>query len=130
MTDATRTRMEPPADPELSTFWEGTKERQLLLPRCTDCGTTFWHPRTTCPACLSDRLEWRPSVGTGAVHAVSVMYRPEKYAVVLVDLDDDVRLMSNMVGIEPDDVTVGMRVSLTWEELSDGRNLWLFEPGT
>ena len=136
MTDATRTRMEPPADPELSTFWEGTKERQLLLPRCTDCGTTFWHPRTTCPACLSDRLEWRPSVGTGAVHAVSVMSRPERYAVVLVDLDapegpdgQGVRLMSNAVGIDPDDVTVGMRVRLTWEELSDGRHLWLFEPG-
>ena len=130
MTDATRTRMEPPADPELSTFWDGTKEQKLLLPHCTACGTTFWHPRTTCPACLSEQLEWRPSVGTGTVYAVSVMYRPEKYPVVLVDLDDDVRIMSNMVGIEPEDVTVGMRVKLTWEELSDGRHLWLFEPGS
>lgn len=118
--------MEPPLDPELQTFWDGTRDQRLLVPHCRSCGKTFWYPRTTCPVCLSEDIDWRPSTGAGEVHAVSVMGRDEKYAVVLVDLDDGVRLMSNAT---TPDVQVGMRVRLTWEALSDGRHLWLFEPG-
>lgn len=122
--------MEPPADPELHEFWDGTRQQELRLPRCRSCGTTFWYPRTTCPACLSDQLDWTAAAGTGKVHAVSVMSRPEPYAVALVQLDEDVRLMSNIVGVDPGDVRVGMRVRLAWEALPDGRHLWLFEPAS
>jgi hypothetical protein len=58
------------------------------------------------------------------------MHRGTPYAVVLVDLDDGVRLMSSTTGVDPARVQIGMRVSLTWEALSDGRHLWLFEPAT
>jgi hypothetical protein len=137
MSDTTeRTRMEPPEDPELKTFWDGTREQRLLIPHCRSCGRAFWYPRTTCPHCLSEDLEWTASAGTGEIHAVSVMARGTPYAVVLVDLDapsgsgeQRVRLMSNTVNVDPSDVHVGMRVRLTWEALSDGRHLWLFEPG-
>ena len=133
MSDATR--IEPPLDPELATFWDGTRRQELLIPTCRSCGTAFWYPRTTCPHCLSEDLDWKPSSGEGEVHAVSVMYRPANplmadrvpYAVVLVDLDG-IRLMSNIVGTDAADVAVGMRVRLTWEALTDGRHLWLFEP--
>ena len=130
MTDAAApTRFEPPLDPELATFWDGTRDKQLLLPHCRSCGTTFWYPRVTCPACLSEDLDWRPSAGIGEVHAVSVMARGTPYAVVLVDLDEGVRLMSNTTNVDPADVHVGMRVRPSWEALTDGRHLWLFEPG-
>lgn len=130
MTDATApARVEPPLNPELAMFWDGTRERQLLIPHCRSCGAAFWYPRATCPSCLADDLDWRPSAGTGAVHAVSVMHRGTPYAVILVDLDEGVRLMSGTSGVDPLDVHVGMRVRLTWEALSDGRHLWLFEPG-
>jgi uncharacterized protein len=120
--------IEPPEDKELGAFWDGTRAQELRLPTCRSCGTTFWYPRITCPSCLSEDLDWRAAGGTGEVHAVSVMHRPEKYPVALVELDEGVRLMSNVVNVDPDDVHVGMRVRLTWEPLSDGRNLWLFEP--
>jgi uncharacterized OB-fold protein len=131
-------RIEPPLDPELQTFWDGTREQQLLIPTCRSCGNAFWYPRATCPHCLSADIDWRPSSGAGVVAAVSVMHRPANplmadkvpYAVVLVDLDDGVRVMSNTTGIDATAVTVGMRVTLTWEPLTDGRNLWLFEPAS
>ena len=139
MTDTsapTPSRIEPPLDPDLQAFWDGTREKQLLIPTCRSCGKSFWYPRPTCPHCLSADLDWRASTGAGEVAAVSVMHRPANpfmadkvpYAVVLVDLDDGVRLMSNATGVDANDVTVGMRVALTWEPLTDGRNLWLFEP--
>ena len=137
-TEATPTRIEPPLDSDLQTFWDGTREQQLLIPTCRSCGNAFWYPRPTCPHCLSTDIHWKASSGAGEVAAVSVMYRPANplmadkvpYAVVLVDLDDGVRVMSNAVGIDATDVAIGMRVALTWEPLTDGRNIWLFEPAS
>ena len=72
--------------------------------------------------------------GTGTVYAVSVQYRPgtpqmrdrTPYAVALIDLDAGVRVMSNVMG-DPEAVAVGDRVDATWEPLSDGRHLLVFE---
>jgi uncharacterized OB-fold protein len=133
---ATPTRFEPPLDRDISEFWDGTREQRLLIPTCRSCGKVFWYPRPTCPHCLSADIDWRQSSGAGEVAAVSVMHRPANplmadkvpYAVVLVDLDDGIRLMSNMVEVDANDVRVGMRVQLRWEPLTDGRNLWLFAP--
>jgi uncharacterized OB-fold protein len=45
-----------------------------------------------------------------------------------VELDEGVRLLSNVVGCPPEGVAVGVRVQVTWEPLSDGRRLPLFQP--
>ena len=69
------------------------------------------------------------------MHAVVVEHRPpspfdddQPYAVALVDLDEGVRMVTNIVGCPPMDVRAGMTVHVTWEPLSDGRHLPLFEP--
>ncbi len=50
------------------------------------------------------------------------------YAVALVDLDDGIRMMTNVVDCDAGSVTIGQRVTVCWEPLSDGRNLPLFRP--
>jgi hypothetical protein len=50
------------------------------------------------------------------------------YAVALVELDEGIRMLSNVVGCDPQSVKVGQPVRLTWESLSDGRNLPVFQP--
>ena len=118
----------PPLDSSIAPFWDGTRERRLLLPSCANgaCdGGVFWYPRPTCPRCLHSELEWVEAAGTGTVHAVSVQARTDDpYAVVLVALDEGIRLMSNTTSTE---VEIGDRVTVTWEALDDGRHLWLFE---
>jgi uncharacterized OB-fold protein len=117
-------------------FWDATRREELALPWCTACDAPFWYPRETCPRCLSSASEWRSASGAGAVHAVSVEHRPGPgrspddgpYAVALVDLPEGVRIMSNVVGCEPDDVVVGMALRLAWRPLPDGRNLPQFTP--
>jgi len=70
----------------------------------------------------------RDSSGQGAVYACTVEHKAEPpYVVALVELDEGVRLLSNVVGSPPDQVAIGDRVTVTWEPLSDGRNLPLFE---
>ncbi|HUF32763.1 MAG TPA: OB-fold domain-containing protein [Acidimicrobiales bacterium] len=132
----TPTRFEPPVSDDTAPFWEATRDKQLVLQWCTSCQKAIFYPRAACPGCLGDTIEWRPATGFGRVHAVSVQHKPANpfmadkvpYAVALVDLDEGVRLMTNIVGCEPDDVAVDMAVRVTWEPLTDGRHLPLFEP--
>ena len=117
-------------------FWEATRQEQLVLQHCGSCDRAIWFPRALCPHCSSTDLDWRPASGRGTVYAVSVQYRPGTpqmkdrvpYAVALIDLDDGVRMLSNVVGCEAESVSVGQSVRAAWEPLSDGRNLLVFEP--
>lgn len=135
-------RVEPTATELTDPFWDATRERRYLVQWCTACAKPIFYPREVCPSCLSaDSLEWRQSSGRGTVYAVSVQHRPGNptmadrvpYAVALVEVDAGdgartVRVMSNVVNCDAQSVRVGDAVSLTWEELSDGRNLPQFEP--
>jgi len=129
-------RPQPPVSEVSAVFWEGTRSRRLLVQRCADCSTWVWYPRTACTACLCPELNWTEVSGRGTVYAVSVHHRPgvpelkdrTPYAVALVDLDEGVRMLSNVVNCAPDAVHVGQRVIASWEPLDDGRNLVVFEP--
>jgi hypothetical protein len=129
-------RIEPPETPLTAPFWKATRERQFVLQWCIRCEVPIHYPRELCPSCLQGELEWRPASGRGEVYAVTVMHRPANplmadrvpYTVALVDLEEGVRFMSNIVGCPASEVRVGMPVSITWEPLSDGRALPLFEP--
>jgi uncharacterized protein len=131
-------RIEPPVSDISSPFWDATRNRELVLQRCESCNNYIHYPRAICPYCHSDDLEFLPASGQGSVYAFSVMHRPGNpamqdrvpYVVALIDLTEGPRMMSNIVGCDPAAVRVGLPVSVTWEELSDGRALPLFEPVT
>lgn len=131
-------RFEPRSTEVSEPFWRATRERRLIMQWCRSCEQVVFYPREVCPCCLGSDLEWRDSQGTGTVYAFSVHYRtgsPEMmdrtpYVVALVDLTEGARLMTNIVGCDPDDIGVGMGVQVTWELLADGRHLPLFEPST
>jgi uncharacterized OB-fold protein len=130
----TTSLLEPPPSEAAGPYWEATRRRELVLPWCAGCELFFWFPREVCPRCLEDGVEWRPAAGTGVVHAASVHHKPGPgrspedgpYVVALVELAEGVRVMSNVVGCPPEDVAVGMPVSVTWHPLSDGRHLPMF----
>jgi uncharacterized OB-fold protein len=129
-------RMEPPISRVSEQFWEATRRRELMMQQCGDCERWVWYPRMLCPHCGMTNLEWRAVAGTGRVYAISVQYRagtPQMndrcpFAVALIDLDEGVRVMSNVVGCDPEAVRIGDEVELDWEPLSDGRHLMVFKP--
>lgn len=134
-------RVEPKPSVATDEFWEATREGRYLVQWCTACAAPIFYPREVCPQCLSaDNLTWRESSGNAIVHAVSVQYRAGNptmadrvpYAVAIVELDagdgKTIRCMTNVVDCDPETVAVGDAVSLTWEPLSDGRQLPLFTP--
>jgi uncharacterized OB-fold protein len=129
-------RMEPPTSKVSTPFWEATREKRLVLQHCSACAKAIWFPRVLCPHCSGSDLRWRDATGRGTVYAVSVQYRPGSpqlkdrvpYAVALIDLDEGVRMMSNVIVDDAESVAVGDSVEAAWEALSDGRNLVVFQP--
>jgi uncharacterized OB-fold protein len=134
-------RFEPPVGVESEAFWDATREGRLLVQWCTSCDRGVFYPRVFCPHCAAgpNALEWRTASGRATVYAAVVENRPEAagakfssgqpYCVALVDLEEGVRMLTNVVGCPPDEVRCGMPVTVTWEPLSDGRRLPLFETG-
>ena len=128
----------PVADPVTRPFWESVQRRAMELQRCDACGRFIFYPRGVCPHCLSDNLSWRPAQGTGEVHAFTIVHRHPNpafagdipYVVALIELDEGVRMMSNLVGVaaDPAEVKVGMPVEVTYEAVTDEVTLPKFRP--
>lgn len=123
----------PDLRPEGAPFWAGTREHKLLLP--TDAsGRPFWYPRALSPDGL-EPVGWIESAGTGTVYTYSIHYiGPSKaykgdppHVVALIDLDEGVRMMSNLVrdeapdypSIDPAEVSIGMRVRVVFHDVTD-----------
>ena len=135
------TKTLPDMRPEGERFWAGTKEHKFLLP--TDAnGKPFWYPRALVPGTL-DPVEWVEAAGTGEVYTYSIHYiGPSKaykgdppHIVALVDLDEGVRVMSNIVkdepgypSLDPDDVSIGMKVRVVFDDVTDEITLPKFAP--
>lgn len=87
---------------------------RFLIQHCGGCDRHIYYPREGCPHCGSDALQLVPPRGTGTVYATTTVRRKAEaggdYNVVLIDLDEGVRLMSRVEGVSPADVAIGQRV--------------------
>ena len=128
-------RIEPPVTPLAEPYWNATRRNELVAQRCQDCDRFVWYPREACPGCLSADLEWAPLSGAGTIYTFNVMRKPGNpmmgdevpYVVALVDLDEGIRMTTNLVGTELGSLRCDQRVQIDWSvELSDGRHLPVF----
>ncbi len=130
------TKPVPVITPELAPFFAAAKQRQLVVQRCTSCSTLRFPARSICSHCLSTGVEWAPVSGKGEVYSFNVMhqvYHPGfaaevPYAVVLVQLAEGPRMTSNLVGVAPADIRIGMPVAVVFEDLTDEVTLPKFAP--
>ncbi|MBS3020612.1 hypothetical protein DJFAAGMI_03374 [Comamonas sp. PE63] len=104
---------------------------RFAIQQCTACQQHVFTPRELCPHCGASPLRWvRPS-GQGTVYSTTTIARkPEAggdYNVALIDLDEDVRMMSRIEGIAPERVQIGMRVTAQTIQ-HNGKGLVVFHP--
>ena len=99
-------------------FWQGCRDSELRYQRCEGCGQPNFPPTEHCRQCLSDDLVWMQSGGVGEIYSWTVVHRPvtaefaPPYAPAIVTLDEGYQMLTNIVGVEPDSVQVGMRVQV------------------
>ena len=126
----------PVVQPWSKAFWEGTKEKKLLIQECRDCGAKIFYPRQYCPDCWSSNLGWSEGSGKGKIFTYSVtMAGVEQkfaadlpYILALVELEEGVRMMSRIVECDPEKVSIGMDVEVVFAEVTDEFTLPFFRP--
>jgi uncharacterized OB-fold protein len=136
-------RLAPNPTAESHAFWTGGQQGQLLINRCHTCGHFFHPPGPACWRCRSTDVAREPVSGTATVAAYTINrqnwipgFEPP-YVVAIVELDDepDVRLITNVVGVPIEDVGIGMAVEVFFEDWTapsgdEDRRVWipLFRP--
>ena len=113
---------EPVADADTRSFWDAAAEQRLVVQRCASCSTWVWQPRPLCPACNTSDPVWTDVGGAGTVASWTVIHPPvlrawvrdTPFAVLLVELDEGVRMVGRLVDADPEDLAMGARVTLQW----------------
>ena len=107
-------------------FYGWCKQRELRFQRCTGCGAWRHVPREQCAACGSQQWEWARSSGHGSVFTWTVVARAMHpsfqddvpYAAVVIELEEGVRLVSEVVHCPPEALDIGMPVEVVFEDVT------------
>ena len=128
-------RILPRVNDENRFFWTSGEDGRLRFLRCDECGFFVHPPSPICPECLCKRLTPTAVSGRATVATFTVNHQPwipgydPPYVVAIIEIEEQpsVRLMTNIVGCAPDDVRIGMPVKVAFEHHDD---VWLplFEP--
>ena len=120
----------PVADELSKAFWNGARERQLVIQRCADCNYYNHPPRPVCDACLSQRLEFQKVSGQGTIYSFTVMHQRDvagfeheaPFINIVVELVEQPLLLmvANVPTGERDRVRVGAPVEVYFEERDAG----------
>src|SRR5690242_13263005 len=110
--------------PPTREFWAAAARGELSVPRCDACGRYVWYPDGTCRHCGSDRHTWTRVSGRGRLFSWSVVRRafipqladdvPYAPALVAIDEDPAVRIVTRIVDCETDRLRVDMPVRVVF----------------
>lgn len=108
----------PVATPLSAPFWDGLKAGKILLQQCGDCQQWTFYPRRHCSHCLSDKVAWKEVSGKGTLYTFTVARVPtlpefagaELQILAVVELEQGVRVNTTLVGLEPEQIAIGMTV--------------------
>jgi len=117
----------PRPAPESLPYWQAARDHRLALPKCDDCGKFWFPPTRTCPHCLSSRFQFSEVSGKGKIYSFVTyhrVYRPAfaqdvPYVVALIELDEGPRLLSNIIGVSPDEVACEMKVEVVFDDYDE-----------
>jgi len=128
----------PRPDEESKGYWEACRRHELRVQACRSCATLRFYPRATCPVCMSSDVEWRLCSGRGEVYTYTVTHQNHSpgfrddlpYVLAYVELEEGVQMLTNIVDCPPDDVRIGMKVAVTFDDVSDSVAIPRFRPAS
>ena len=108
-------------------FWDACNEERLVIQNCTACNRLQQPPEAACYQCGSaDNLEWKEMSGRGSIYTYAVMhdtpvpllYNDQPFNVAVIALEDDpaIKLLSHLPGTPVDEVPIGAPVKLVFEK--------------
>jgi uncharacterized OB-fold protein len=128
----------PVADAMTEPFWTGAREGRLMIQRCHQCGLYLHLPRPVCRRCRSFDVGFEPVSGRGTVYSYTETHKAfhpffvdrVPYIVAVIELEEQpaLRLVSNLVRVAEPDVRFDMAVAVAFEELSPALTIPVFAP--
>jgi uncharacterized protein len=117
----------PIPDLDSAPFWEACRQGRLMLQRCTGCGQFRYPPKPICPRCRTLGGEWAEVSGRGKIYSWIVPHYPVHpaavdkvpYNVVLVELEEGPRIVSNLLDVAPEQIEAGLAVVVDFEPLTE-----------
>ena len=111
-------------------FWTSGADGQLRIQECGDCASLIHPPQPVCRYCQSRNMGVRAVSGRAVLSAFTVNHRfsipglPAPYIVAQVAIEEDprVRLTTNIIGVDPEDLELGRIVEVFFEQHED---VWL-----
>jgi uncharacterized protein len=129
-------RVLPPSNGPTAFFWKSGADGGLRFLRCSSCAHFIHPPTSYCPRCGGRESLPQLVSGRGTVYSFTVNYQPwdgtsDPYVIAVIELDDQpgMRLMTNLVDVAVEDIRIGMRVQVVFEH-HDEVSIPLFEPAT
>ena len=132
----TATKPVPVPDDVSAPFFDGARDRKLMLQHCTGCDAWSFPVRERCPHCFAAKLTWRQASGRGTLYTFTIMHQimnpgfasAVPYNVAQIDLDEGVRMVSNVVGVGNDALRIGMKLEVVFEDAGDTVSIPKFRP--
>jgi uncharacterized OB-fold protein len=126
----------PHIDEEMRPWWEAAQRHELYIQKCRDCGDLRFHPRALCTSCMSSRTEWVKSGGRGKIYTYTVTNQNGSagfrdslpYVLAWVELDEGVKLLTNIVDCPPTQVKIDMPVEAVFDDVTPEVTLVKFRP--
>ena len=128
----------PSPQPESAFYWEKCKVNELWLRHCIDCQQAYFYPRDICPHCFSKKTDWIQSSGKGILYSFAIVHRAPSpafreaapYVVALVDLEEGVRIPTNIVDVtaDPIELCCGMSLEVVFRRVNEEISLPVFRP--
>lgn len=114
-------------------FWDGARRGALLVQRCTSCARLRHPPAPMCPACGGEQWEPEEMSGRGTVHAWVASHHPNRAEeppriVALIELEEGVRMVSNLQDVTPESVHNDMAVTVWFSRFDPDVVLPQFRP--
>jgi uncharacterized OB-fold protein len=106
-----------------------------MIQRCKDCKQNIFYPKSVCPHCLSEDIEWFESSGKGTIYSYTVVNAaaPEAfqaavpYAIGVIDLKEGVRMLSWIVDCDHEEIKCDLDVEVTFKDINDEVALPMFK---
>src|SRR4051812_20387775 len=137
MSDTERPLRPRPTITNDNRFWfDAAREHRLVIQRCTSCGSLRHPPSPVCPQCSSFEWDTIEASGRGTVYSFIVNHHPQHPAfdyplpIAVVELEEGTRFITDLVDVDPADVTIGMEVELTFLDTDPELTLPVFRPRT
>lgn len=127
-------RPRPAVNPDNAFWFEAAKQHRLVVQRCTSCDTLRHPPGPQCPHCQSFGWDTVEASGRGTLYSWVVAHHPRHPAfdypllIAVVELEEGTRLITNLTGVSPEDVRIGMPLVVDWHDPDPDLALPLFTP--